>query len=169
MFSIVNNTKEKKIANYLNIPVISNLLTKVKGSLVSYYNSINVASIVFEGGAIGDPAAAHNHEAGIWRILEKQKFINPEQIPEKIRKNYTNMINFSKEIKGNYTVKYIQKIKENDDFLMNPNMRNFEKITKGQIIAQNDKGPIISPISGYLLMPLYQEKGTEGFYILQKE
>ena len=31
------------------------------------------------------------------------------------------------------------------------------------------KGEIISPCNGKILMPLYQEQGNEGFYIIQNE
>jgi len=168
VFTIVNNKKEEKLAQYLNIPVIKDLFSKVKGSLASYYNARNVTSIVFEGGSIGDPASINNHEAGIWKILEKKEFISNNSIPEKVLKNYQNMINFSNKIKGNYSVKHIHKIKKNDNFLMYPNMQNFETIQKGQVIGEDENGPIKSPKTGHLLMPLYQEQGEEGFYIIQK-
>ena len=47
-------------------------------------------------------------------------------------------------------------------------MQNFEKIEKGQIVAQDKNGNILSPNKGFLLMPLYQSKGKEGFYIIDK-
>ncbi|MBE37382.1 MAG: hypothetical protein CMP50_01820 [Flavobacteriales bacterium] len=168
VFSIVNNLKEKKIAEHLEIPVINNLFKKVKGSFAEYYSSQNINTIVFEGGAIGDPAAINNHEAGIWKMLEKKGFISQDFIPEKVLKNNINMNNFSKETKGYYFVKYIHKIKKGNEFLMNPNMRNFEKIKKGQIVGHSNHGPVKSPYEGYLLMPLYQKQGKEGFYLIDK-
>ena len=39
-------------------------------------------------------------------------------------------------------------------------------VKKGQVIAHNKIKPIKAPIDGYLLMPLYQSKGTEGFYLV---
>jgi len=140
----------------------------VKGSFAEYYSSQNINTIVFEGGAIGDPAAINNHEAGIWKMLEKKGFISQDFIPEKVLKNNINMNNFSKETKGYYFVKYIHKIKKGNEFLMNPNMRNFEKIKKGQIIGHSNHGPVKSPYEGYLLMPLYQKHGKEGFYLIDK-
>ena len=76
------------------------------------------------------------------------------------------MKSYPENINGHYTVKYIHKIKVDDEFLMNPNMHNFEKIKKGQVIAHNKMKPIKAPFDGYLLMPLYQSKGTEGFYLI---
>ena len=99
VFTIVNNRKEEKIASTLKIPVINNLFQKVRGSLAEYYNSKGVTSIVFEGGAIGDPAAVNNHEAGIWKILETNKMVSSINIPERILKNMQKMEFFSKKTK----------------------------------------------------------------------
>ena len=52
---------------------------------------------------------------------------------------------FAHHVKGNYKVIYIHKIKKEDEFLMNPNMYNFEEIEKNQIIAQDKNGLIASP------------------------
>ena len=167
VFTIVNNEKDIKIAQNLQVPIISNLFAKVKGSLVNYYNKKNITSIVFEGGAIGDPASVNNHEAGIWTLLEKMNFVNKNDIPKKVLENVEYMRNFSKNVKGKYTVKYIHKINEEDEFIMHPNIKNFEEVEKNQIIAKDKNGNIKTPVKGHVLMPLYQEKGTEGFYIIQ--
>jgi len=166
VFTITNNKKESEIASTLGVPVITNIFEKVKGSFAKHYHSKNIRTIVFEGGAIGDPAAINNHEVGIWKFLEKTGFIKHNDIPIKVIENMIKMKSFAENINGHYTVKYIHKIKADEEFLMNPNMQNFEKIKKGQIIAHNKMKPIKAPIDGYLLMPLYQSKGTEGFYLV---
>ena len=45
----------------------------------------------------------------------------------------------------------------------------FVKRSKNQTIAKDKNGLIKTTYSGYILMPLYQEKGTEGFYIISKK
>tara|TARA_B100000575_G_scaffold294625_1_gene312335 strand:+ start:3822 stop:6587 length:2766 start_codon:yes stop_codon:yes gene_type:complete len=169
VFTIVNNESEAKIANCLKVPTVNNLLNKIKGSFAEYYNKNGVNVIVFEGGAIGDPVSVNNHLAGIWKILEKRKFIKTKDIPQEVIDKVEKMKKFSEPSLGDYKLKYIHKISSNDDFLMNPNMFNFQKILKNEIIAHDKSGPICSPISGYLLMPLYQNKGNEGFYIIDKQ
>ena len=136
--------------------------------MVDYYHKKDITSVVFEGGAIGDPASINNHEAGIWKLLEANKFIKKDSIPTKILNNLEEMKNFSKNVKGKYEVKYIHKIKHDDEFIMHPNINNFEKVKKNQTIAKDRNGMIKTTISGHVLMPLYQEKGTEGFYIIKK-
>ncbi len=45
----------------------------------------------------------------------------------------------------------------------------FKKIQKGELIGFDRKGKIYSQFNGKVLMPLYQEQGNEGFYIIQNE
>ena len=44
-----------------------------------------------------------------------------------------------------------------------------QKIQKGELIGFDRKGKIYSQFNGKVLMPLYQEQGNEGFYIIQHE
>lgn len=164
LFSVINNTKDLKIASAIKTPIITKLFSKVKGSFSQYYNSKNISTIVFEGGAIGDPASIYNHEMGIFRILEKSKVIKKEDIPDFIGKKFT-----TNNDNNTYKVKYIHQISESDNFLMKPNVTNFQVIKKGEILGRDNTGDVLSPFDGKILMPLYQEQGNEGFYIIQNE
>ena len=164
LFSVINNTNDLKIASAIKIPIITKLFSKVKGSFSQYYNSKNISTIVFEGGAIGDPASIYNHEMGIFRILEKMKIIKKEDVPDFIGKKLT-----TNNDNNTYKVKYIHQISENDNFLMKPNVTNFQVIKKGEILGYDNNGDVLSPFDGKILMPLYQEQGNEGFYIIQNE
>ena len=164
LFTVINNTKDFKLASAIQIPVITKLFNKVKGSFSQYYNSKNISTIVFEGGAIGDPASTNNHEIGIFKILESCGAIKKEDTPNFI----TNQSN-SKNKKNLYKVKYIHLISESDNFLMKPNVINFQNVKKGEVLGSDKNGDVISPFDGKILMPLYQEQGREGFYIIQNE
>ena len=52
---------------------------------------------------------------------------------------------------------------------MKPNVINFQNIKKGEVLGSDKNGDVKSPFDGKILMPLYQEQGTEGFYIIQNE
>ena len=66
-------------------------------------------------------------------------------------------------------IKYIHLISESDNFLMKPNVINFQNVKKGEVLGSDKNGDVISPFDGKILMPLYQEQGREGFYIIQNE
>ena len=166
LFTIVNNKNEEKIASYIEIPCITKLFSKVKGSLVQYYNSKGITSLVFEGGAINDPVSIFNHENGIYKILEKMKFIKAKDIPSHITKEreQIKLIHHSKFIK--YKVRYIHKIKKEDKFIMMNNITNFKNVNKNDVVGIDRNGKVKAPYKGKILMPLYQTQGSEGFYIV---
>jgi len=59
------------------------------------------------------------------------------------------------------------KIDEEEDFVMEPGFTNFQRIFKGQVLAKNNKGDVLSPVDGNIFMPLYQKQGNDGFFIVQ--
>jgi succinylglutamate desuccinylase len=58
---------------------------------------------------------------------------------------------------------YKHTLKPDDNFEMLPGFNNFDKIVKGQQLANDKNGPIYASIDGYILMPLYQKQGEDGF------
>lgn len=50
---------------------------------------------------------------------------------------------------------------------MLPGYENFQLVKKGEVIAEDSNGPIVVKEDGLLLMPLYQNKGEDGFFIIK--
>ena len=51
---------------------------------------------------------------------------------------------------------------------MKPGYRNFQRITKGEELAMDKKGPIYAPKEGMIIMPLYQNSGNDGFFLVEE-
>ena len=51
---------------------------------------------------------------------------------------------------------------------MNPGYSNFQKIKEGEVLAKDKHGEIVSHTDGMILMPLYQKKGEDGFFIIRE-
>ena len=48
------------------------------------------------------------------------------------------------------------------------NYRNFKPIHKGEALAKDRDGTIQAPYKGRIFMPLYQQSGEDGFFIVRK-
>ena len=59
-------------------------------------------------------------------------------------------------------------IAKGDKFRMLPNFKNFQRVRAGEALAEDKDGEIKSPVDAMILMPLYQEKGEDGFFLIQK-
>jgi succinylglutamate desuccinylase len=62
----------------------------------------------------------------------------------------------------------IHTINEGDDFQMQPNYKNFQKVTKDELLAFDKNGEIRAQSDGLILMPLYQKRGDDGFFLVRR-
>jgi hypothetical protein len=54
---------------------------------------------------------------------------------------------------------------DGDGFRMRPGYANLMPVTAGEPVADDLRGPICAPMSGLMVMPLYQRSGDDGFFI----
>jgi len=63
--------------------------------------------------------------------------------------------------------RYAHHIETADEFKMRPGYANFQPILLNEHLADDVRGPVLSPEKGLILMPLYQSKGSDGFFIVE--
>ena len=168
LFSVTFNREEDlKVASAINIPIIVGLEKALRGTAIEYMGKRNVAALAFEGGELGKQSSIDIHEAGIWMVLEASDCIQRNDIPN--YKAYKKVLNDAAEDFPKLTeLAYVHKIAPQQQFVMEPGFENFQKIEKGQLLAHDRTGPIYAPVSGYILMPLYQKQGEEGFFLTRE-
>ena len=59
-------------------------------------------------------------------------------------------------------------VDEDDKFKMRPGYKNFQTLKKGEELADDKYGPIYAPKDGMIFMPLYQDSGNDGFFIVEE-
>jgi len=64
-------------------------------------------------------------------------------------------------------VRYRHGITAEDHFRMAPGFITFERVDEGQAVAVDREGEVRTPQPGLLLMPLYQNQGDDGFFIVR--
>jgi hypothetical protein len=50
---------------------------------------------------------------------------------------------------------------------MKPGFVNFQKVPAGEVVARTRAGPVAMPLRGRLFLPLYQEQGDDGFFVVR--
>jgi succinylglutamate desuccinylase len=51
---------------------------------------------------------------------------------------------------------------------MEPGFRNFQSVSAGKLLARDHHGEVRAPLSGILLLPLYQAQGEDGFFLIRE-
>ncbi len=167
---IVTNNLDQSISftRSFPMPVISGLTGFLDGTLLSYVNDLGHTGLAYEAGQHYSSHSLVKHESFVWLSLHSTGVCTSISGPE-IRRHH-DVLQEELVTRTNY-FKLISryKIREDEEFKMNPGYANFQKIYAGEELATNEDGPITSPYDGYIFMPLYQSLGDDGFFIVKPD
>ncbi len=166
-YSIATTTgNSSQWARQLHVPAIIGMEVVVKGTTMHYFNDLELVSFGFEAGQHNDPYSVDVMEAAIWLTLVNVGCITKEQVRQ-YQKFEALLKKEGEGLPACVAFKYRHAIQEGDQFVMRPGYVNFQKVSKGEYLADDKNGKIYAPIEGMILMPLYQKQGEDGFFIVQ--
>lgn len=138
----------------------------VLGCIDHYESRIGITGFVFEGGQHESKISELNHEGMIWQALSHACDLDLHTL-----KNYPETAKMLEEKRKNrktFEIEYRHGLKDEDDFKMEPNFSNFQKLEKGELLAYQNGKPIYSEWDDYIFMPLYQSQGNDGFFVVKE-
>jgi len=163
-FATVGDTmRNRRFAKEFPVKTLLGIEEQLDGTMLEYLNNAGAVTLGFEGGKHDSPATIENHAAFVTLALVNSGVLAADDIPD-ISDHYIRLATGVGRSHF-YEVLYREAITPEDRFRMNPGYINFDPVEKGQIIAENKGGPVMSPRDGVILMPLYQELGHDGFFI----
>lgn len=157
-------SKVQHIANNLNVPVLLGLDNQLKDTTVPYMTDLGFLAMGFESGQHDNPESIDNHVTVIWRMLVLIGMVNADDIPKSFLEN-DQLDHFTNSIPSHMNVDYRHHVTPEDDFTMIPGFKNFDPIEEGQLLAYDKNGEIRADRHGFVLMPLYQKEGKDGFFL----
>jgi succinylglutamate desuccinylase len=169
IFSIATDDKKSiEIAVELHAPVITGMLKGLQGTTLHYFTrenlNLDITPVTFESGQHNEDLSVNRAIAAITNCMRTIGSVNGEDVENKHDKILQD---YSKSLPKVVTLKQRYAINPEDQFKMNPGYTNFQPIAKGEVLAFDKRGPVKAPYDGRILMPLYQEQGEEGFFIVQ--
>ena len=156
-----------KFALQLPIPFVSNLDDFLKGTLMHYLDHIKFKAIVFEAGTHDDPASVQKHEAMIWLVLGLSGAIDVKYIPN-YKGCFTLLQGLSEHPHKVFRILYRHHVEDNNNFAMLPGFINFQAVEEGMALATENGQTVFAPNTGNIFMPLYQNQGADGFFIIER-
>lgn len=167
LFAISAKTDHNvELLTNLKVPLIFGIEKALHGTALKYVQNAGNIGFAFEAGQHFSEKAEYNATAGLYSLLIAAGCINEEQIPD-----YTSFAQFLEEQTQNLPdqVEFMYKhiIEEGDNFVMRAGFKNFDKVKKGDWLANDRLGKIEAQTDGYVLMPLYQRQGSDGFFIVK--
>lgn len=167
-FITINDSMiNRKFARQFPVPIVLGIEEFLDGPLLSYINQLGYVAVGFESGQHTDPAAITNSVAFTYMTLAASGVIGKMDVedfghyPHQLEKAATS-------VRDIFEVVHLHKITGVDVFKMLPGFESFQKINKGTHLATNNFLPVYSGYEGRLFMPLYQNQGSDGFFIIRK-
>ncbi len=160
--SIIN----RKFTKQFPVPLILGIEEYLDGPLLSYINDLGYVAFGFEGGQHDSLSSIENHIAFIFQSLVYTESLAKNEID--FQHYYDTLAKTSVDTRNIYEIYYHYRIKDDEAFTMKPGFLNFQKIDKGQELANSDGEVILAKKQGRILMPQYQEQGDDGYFSIRK-
>ena len=162
-----NDEIHRKMIERLPVPAILNLSEDLKGTAIQYFWERGYTAFAFEGGSHKEAESVDKMESAIWLCLKQLQSLPHED--DDIVNYHDHRLTRSTEGLPRYCqLIYHHFIRKGDEFKMVEGFGNFHPVEKGQVLAHDQSGPILCPDDGFILMPLYQDQGSDGFFIINQ-
>ncbi len=164
-FLTVGDTlRNRKFALHFPLPLILGLEEQLEGSLLEYLNNRGLVTLGVEGGRHDAPASRENFRAVLNLAMAAIGMIDPANLPdlEAFRRSLAEACTGVPRV---MEIRYRFAIASSDRFRMEPGFTNFRPVRRGELLATDRNGEIRSILDGLILLPLYQGKGNDGFFL----
>lgn len=138
----------------------------VLGCIDHYESRIGITGFVFEGGQHESDISALNHEGMIWHAIHLACDLDLKEL--ETHPEAEKMLEEKRKSRKTFEIEYRHGLQDHDDFKMEPNFGNFQKIEKGELLAHQNGKPVYSEWDDYIFMPLYQSQGNDGFFVVKE-
>ena len=155
--------QSRALASVLPVPVVLGFERFLDGLIAEFIGSLGATAIGLEAGQHEHPEAPSLLEAAIWLILVALGSIPPEAVPD-LDHHRRRLANAAHGLPRTLEVVHRHSIQPDDRFRMEPGFNSFDPVQQGQLLARDRRGPVVANDDGWLLLPLYQSVGSEGFF-----
>lgn len=157
----------RRFSKLFPVPIVLGIEEYLNGPLLTYINQLGYVSIGFESGQHDEINSIKNHMSFLFLALVYARVVKQEDIVD-FKEHYNAINSASNNHADIYEVIHLHRIQQNDVFKMINGFKSFQPIKKGVLLAESNGEKIKSEKKGILFMPLYQEIGEDGFFIIRK-
>ena len=160
---VCDHPQSVQLARDLCLPGIAGLEKAIPATTIEYFTAQGHVALAVEGGQHQAPTTVDTLESVAWLLLASVGVIAWSAVPdladrrERLRQRGLNV--------PAVKVTYRHGISPQDHFRMKPGYRNLQAVQAGEVLAEDDRGPVRAPNDGWILLPLYQPVGTDGFFL----
>ncbi len=161
-----DKSHHKRFAMSIPAPLILRLDEHLEGTLTSYMKGLGYTTAVFECGQHEEAESRVRAASAVWLAIRAAGLLADRDMPE-ARSGYRNLEEAYRHLPRILEMRYRHPVKEEDEYVTRPGFRNFQPVQAGDVVGDDRQGEVMAPRSGRILMPLYQELGEDGFFVVR--
>ena len=164
-FVVIDDTLlNRRYANRFPVPLVLGLDEELSGTMAHHLTAEGVIPVGFEAGQHDESEAAERAEAAIWIALEAAGLLADGH--QRFAAARRRLQEESRGLPFVVEVRHRHPITPEDGFRSTPGLVSFQPVKSGDKLATDRRGDVLAPLTGLVLMPLYQEQGEEGFFLV---
>lgn len=168
MFTLPNrDNRQIDLLSKIYAPMVLGVGESLRGTALKYYSNEGMLSFALEGGQHQNRLTEYNITASLMILLSAVGCIDGDDFSE-MEEFRAHLKSQTQRLPIKTELVYQHIIEEEDEFEMRPGYKNFQPIKKGEWLASDQDGKIVAQCDGFVLMPLYQNQGNDGFFIIQE-
>jgi len=162
-----DSLRNRSFARVFPVPLVLGVEEELDGTLLDWIDHLGHVAVGIEGGEHRSPESVVHLERAVWLALVSIGAVEMADVPEPdgLRRRLRRA---AASVPSLFEVRYRHGLREGDGFRMEPGFRNFQAVDEGQLLAHDRRGEVRAPESGRLFLPLYQQKGEEGFFLVRE-
>lgn len=161
---MADTLRNRRVAVAMRVPVLFGLEEAIDGTLNAFLTERGHTALALEGGRHDHPDTTLNHESALWMALVAAGNLDQADVPGHAA-HRERLAEAAAMIPRYLEIQHRQSVRAEDQFVMRPGFASFRPVYRGELLAADKQGPIVSPFSGLMLMPLYQDQGDDGFFL----
>lgn len=163
---LADTIDNRRLGMSTGVPIILGIEETIDGASLEWFADRGIASIGVEGGQHDSAEAILNHEAVLWGVLVELGMLPADFVdlgPH--RQRVRDAVGAAPAI---VEIIYRHVISLEDQFRMEAGFLNFSEAAKGQVLARDRGGEIRAPSACYVMLPLYQQLGDDGYFLARR-
>jgi len=165
--AFTDSLPHRDFAEAFPVPMIFGLEELVDGTLLNLLSEHGIVAVTVETGQHDEPAAVDRAVAAIWIALVKAGVL-PESLVPEAEKGRALLARDVSHLPRALEMRQKRDLADGDGFVMAPGYTNFDPVVAGEVVAHDNRGAVVAAEAGRLLMPLYQEQGEDGFFLVRE-
>ncbi len=158
----------RRLTRYFPVPAVLGLDESLAGTLLQWAEEAGWVGLVFEGGQHEADSSIDAAEAAIWIGLGDLGLVAPEVGRPAAEQARSVLARLAGGERGMFEVVARHAIEDRQLFEMNEGFASFDLIAEGEHLAEDAGEAVTASRDSWLLMPLYQPQGSDGFFLMRR-